>query len=52
MVLKFVGYVDEFMEKVLTKLEIQAENNVIQNEKVAKIDVVEISLENLSGIVF
>merc|ERR1711971_247364 len=41
----------EFMTKVLTKLEIQAENAAMQNQKITKLDTVETSLENLSVVV-
>ena len=39
------------MTKVLTKLEIQAENAAMQSQKITKLDTVEISLENLSVVV-
>ena len=39
------------MTKVLTKLEIQAENAAMQNQKITKLDTVETSLENLSVVV-
>jgi len=41
----------EFMTKVLTKLEIQAENAAMQSQKITKLDTVETSLENLSVVV-
>ena len=41
----------EFMTKVLTKLEIQAENAAMQSQKITKLDTVESSLENLSVVV-
>jgi len=41
----------EFMSKVLSKLEIQAENAAMQSQKITKLDTVESSLENLSVVV-
>ena len=41
----------EFMTKVLSKLEIQAENAAMQSQKITKLDTVETSLENLSVVV-
>ena len=39
------------MTKVLSKLEIQAENAAMQSQKITKLDTVETSLENLSVVV-
>ena len=39
------------MTKVLSKLEIQAENAAMQSQKITKLDTVESSLENLSVVV-
>ena len=39
------------MTKVLSKLEVQAENAAMQSQKITKLDTVETSLENLSVVV-